>query len=82
MTFSFQKMILSRHTLKKKDPRSAFIPIGEPGDSYAVYSTDADDIAAMKQKAYDDRRARQAEGYLAKHGFAGGIGGGALRGLR
>lgn len=82
MAFTLRKMMSSRHSLKKKDPKSTFTLLSEADDAYAAHSTDPDDIEIVKKAAYDDRRARQAEEYLAKHGFAGVIGGGALRGLR
>lgn len=82
MAFNIRKMMSSKSSLQKKTSRSAFVPLYEADDSYAVHSTDPDDVEAMKKKAHDDRRARQAEEYLAKYGFSGGIGGNALRGLR
>lgn len=82
MVFNLCKPISFKYT-SKKDEKSTFTQLPhEAEDSYAVHSTDLNDIEAVKRKAYDDKRARQAEEYLAKYGFAGVSGGGVIRGLR
>lgn len=81
MAFNIRKTISFKYPLKK-DRNPAFTQLHEADDSYAAHSTDSDDIEANKRKTYANKRAKEAEEFLARHGFAGGIGGGAMRGLR
>ncbi|CAN8101908.1 unnamed protein product [Discula destructiva] len=80
MTFNIHKLFSSKSSCRQYRT-SRFTQLNKKKDPYAVHSTDAEDIEAVKRKAYDERRAREAEAYLAKYGY-GGVGSGALRGLR
>lgn len=82
MAFKIRTIFSSKSS--KKDQESGFTELQDDKDSYAAYSTDSEDIAATKKKAYNERRAREANEYLAKYGF-GGVAGfheGPMRGLR
>lgn len=83
MTFHIRKVFSSK-TSSKKNQSSSFTQLHDDKDPYANHSTDPEDIETAKRKAYEERRAREANEFLAKYGFgrAQGFGGHTMQGLR
>lgn len=63
----FSKSSKSSKTKPNSDPKPSYTKLQDSSDS--IYSVGADDSAEAKRKAWEAKRAKEAEDYLWKNGF-------------
>ncbi|KAJ1299333.1 hypothetical protein OPQ81_011861 [Rhizoctonia solani] len=73
MAFSLRKVLSSnKPSPSKKDAPGSYTKLAESSSS--IFSADAVDMEEAKRKAYQAKRAKDAEEYLYKYGLGGGVG--------
>ncbi|KAF3767299.1 hypothetical protein M406DRAFT_321525 [Cryphonectria parasitica EP155] len=71
MAFGLRNVLSSSKSSSKKEAPRSYTKLQESSSS--ILSADGADLEAAKRKAYEAKRAKDAEEYLYKYGFGGGV---------